>query len=185
MEYRSVCLKLCWYKGYGTPIYMLHMILKLWKMRKYEAGSLFIHLPLVLQQAISLQSRILIFLFQFCSAHDWGLEKYEVMLILPKTLTSCWSLHPMSRELAHQQFHGTEIILEEHFHFFSKPRWKGNIVRHTAKNLKGIFTITWWQLSHLLIYILGVILYCLYRSKQGSTGKNCPSNSNTRTPDKW
>lgn len=149
MEYRSVCLKLCLDKGYGTSIYMSHTILKLWKNKKYEAGSSFIHLHLVLQQAISLQSRILIFLFQFCWAHDWGLEKYEVMLILPETLTFCWSLHPMSREQVHQQFHGTEIILEEHFHFFSKPRWKEDTVRHSAKNFKRIFTITWWKLIAL------------------------------------
>lgn len=130
----------------GHPhIYVTHDF-KTTKMRKYEAGSSFIHLPLVLQQAISLQSRILVSLFQSYSAHDWGLEKYEVMLILPETLTSCWSLHPTSRELVHQQFHGTEIILEEHFHFFSKPRWKGDTVRHTAKKFKRIFTITWWQL---------------------------------------
>lgn len=149
MEYKRVCLKLCSYKGYRTLIYMSYMILKLWKIRKYEVGSSFIHLSLVLQQAISLQSRISIFLFQFCSTHDWGLEKYEVMLILPETLTSCWSLHPMSTELDHQQFHGTEIILEEHFHFFSKPRWKGDTVRYTAKILKRLFTITWWQLTVL------------------------------------
>lgn len=89
-----------------------------------KVASSFIYL--LLQEVISLQSRFLVFLFQFCLTHDEGLEKYEVTLILPVTLTSCWSLHPMSRELVHQQFHDTEIILEEHFHFSSKPRWRRN-----------------------------------------------------------